>query len=79
MIQRRRPDGDAHLSGLGDGGVGDVGDHEMLGGRPAGGGEDAGAHARRAYGRNVGVTICSVPVVGIGTGVLEPTGWMYTL
>ena len=79
MIQRRRPDGDAHLPGLGGGGVGDVGDREMLGWSSASGGEDAGAHARRAYGRNVGVTICSVPVVGIGTGVLEPTGRMYTL
>ena len=31
------------------------------------------------YGRNVGVTICSAPIVGIGTGVPDPTGWMYTL
>ena len=72
MIQRRRADGDAHLTRLGGGGVGNVSDLEVVG---PGCGEDAGAH----YGRNVGVTICSVPVVGIGTGVPDPTGWMYTL
>src|SRR2546421_4401930 len=37
------------------------------------------ARTRPAYGRKVGVIICSVPVVGIGIGVPDPTGWMYTL
>ena len=60
--ERRRTDGDAHFPRLGDGGVGDVSDLEIVGRVRAGGGENAGAH----YGRNVGVTICSVPIVGIG-------------
>jgi len=60
---------------LGEGGVGNVGDFQVGGRVRARGGENAGSH----YGRNVGVTICSVPGRGIGTGVPDPTGWMYTL
>jgi len=65
----------ARFSRLGGGSVGDFSDLEVVGRVRSGGGENAGAH----YGRNVGVTICSTPVVGMGTGVPDPTGWMYTL
>jgi hypothetical protein len=34
------------------------------------------ARTRQTYGRNVGVIICSVPLVGIGTGVPDPTAWI---
>lgn len=75
MVQRGSADRDAHFSRLGRGGVGNVSGLDVVGRIRAGAGENAGAH----YGRKVGVTICSVPIVGIGTGVPEPTGWMYTL
>lgn len=79
MVQRRGLDRDADFARLGGGGVRHVSYLDTVGGIPAGTREDAGAHALRPYGRNAGVTICSVPTVGIGTGVPEPTGWMYTL
>ena len=75
MVQRCGLDRDSHVPRLGSGGVGDFSDLEFVGRVRPGGGEDAGAH----YGRNVGVTICSAPTVGMGTGVPEPIGWMYTL
>ena len=76
MIERGGVNPDAHLARFGGRCVRDVGDLELV--DSAGGGENAGAQggAPEIYGLNVGVIICSVPVVGMGIGVAELTGWM---
>src|SRR5436309_2512062 len=64
----------AHVSG--------VGDFELV--EAAGTADHPGAHGGRpsCYGMNAGDTICSAPVVGMGTGAplpADPTGCTYTL
>lgn len=83
MIERSRTHRDPHFTQFRRGCIGDVEDLELV--DSAGRCQNAGAHCLpdsrllipdSCYGRNVGVIICSEPVVGIGTGVAELTGWM---
>src|SRR4029077_17717502 len=82
MVERRRAQRDPYLPRLeGPGGVRDVGELELV--EAAGAADHPGAHGVGAarYGMKAGDTICSAPVVGIGTGAplpAAPTGWPYT-
>src|SRR5581483_8144620 len=82
VIQGRGPQRDPHHARP-DGRGRHLGEPEAV--EPARGVDHPGAHrnAARRYGRNAGVIICSVPVVGTGMGAPPApppgaTGWLYT-
>src|SRR6266853_924126 len=82
-VERGRARQDANLPGLERARrVRGVGDFQPV--EAAGSADHPGAHGVGApgYGMKAGDTICSAPVVGIGTGAplpAVPTGWTYTL